>query len=41
MLSVDEVLLGFDEVLVVELLLFEPIAFVLTQHTEEAVAQAL
>ena len=40
-LSVDEVLLGFDEVLVVQLLLFEPIAFVLTQHTEETVAQAL
>ena len=31
-LSVDDVLLGFDEVLVVQLLLFEPIAFVLTQH---------
>ena len=30
MLSVDEVLLGFDEVFVVQLLLFEPIAFVLT-----------
>jgi hypothetical protein len=41
MLSVDEVLLGFDKVLVVELLLFEPIAFVLTQHTEKTVAQAL
>jgi hypothetical protein len=40
-LSVDEVLLGFDEVLVVQLLLFEPIAFVLTQHSEKTVPQAL
>ena len=40
-LSVDEVLLGFDKVLVVQLLLFKPIAFILTQHTEETVAQAL
>jgi hypothetical protein len=40
-LSVDEVLLGFDEVLVVKLLLLEPIAFFLAQQTEETVAQAL
>jgi hypothetical protein len=40
-LSVDKVLLGFDKVLVVQLLLFKPIAFILTQHTEETVAQAL
>lgn len=31
--SVDEVILGFDKVLVVQLLLFEPIAFVLTYQT--------
>ena len=41
MLSVDEVLLGFDKVLVVQLLIFKPIAFVLTEKTEEAIAQAL
>ena len=41
MLSVDEVLLAFDKVLVVQLLIFKPIAFLLTQKTEEAVAQAL
>ena len=40
-LSVNEVLLGFDEVIVVQVLLFEPIAFVLTQNTEKTVAQAL
>ena len=41
MLSVNEVILGFNEVLVVKLLLFKPIAFVLTQHSEKTVAQAL
>jgi hypothetical protein len=41
MLSIDEVLLGFNKVLVVKLFLFEPIAFVLAQQTEETVAQAL
>lgn len=40
-LSVDKVLLGFDEELVVKLLLLEPIAFFLAQQTEETVAQAL
>ena len=40
-MSMDEVLLGFDKVLVVQLLFFEPIAFVLGKKTEQAVAQAL
>ena len=40
-MSIDEVLLGFDKVLVVQLLFFEPIPFVLAKKTEQAVAQAL
>ena len=40
-LSVDEVLLGFDKVIVVQLLLFEPVAFLITKQSEEAVSHAL
>jgi len=40
-LSVDEVLLRFYKIIVVQLLLFEPVAFVLTKQSEEAVSHAL
>jgi hypothetical protein len=37
-LSVDEVLFGFNKVLVVPLLILEPITFVLTKQSEEAIS---
>ena len=40
-LSKDEVFLGFDKVFVVQLLLFEPINFVVAHQTEDTVSQAL
>ena len=40
-LSIDEVLLGFDKVVVVVFLIFEPKTFALTKQSEEAVSHTL
>jgi hypothetical protein len=40
-LSIDEVLLGFDKVLVILFLIFEPKTFVLAKQSKKAVSHAL